>query len=220
MTVIGITGPTGAGKTTALEVLAEMGFEVVDCDALYYELLRSDEELRRALRNAFGEVFLPDGSLDRRAVARRVFGDRLELAKLNGIVFPAMSAAVERKIGNCSQKGLAIDAVNLIESGMGRLCRATVAVTASPDVRLRRIMARDGLTEDQARARMAAQKSADWYGDNCSFLLENRGEDRDAFAEMVRSFFQNLMEINNKGEEANGNQGLEGSTPHGEKERL
>ena len=73
MTVIGITGPTGAGKTTALEVLAEMGFEVVDCDALYYELLRSDEELRRALRNAFGEVFLPDGSLDRRAVARRVF---------------------------------------------------------------------------------------------------------------------------------------------------
>ena len=103
---------------------------------------------------------------------------------------------------------------------MGRLCRATVAVTASPDVRLRRIMARDGLTEEQARARMAAQKSADWYGDNCSFLLENRGEDRDAFAEMVRSFFQNLMEIINKGEEANGNQGLEGSTPHGEKERL
>ena len=160
MMVLGITGPTGAGKTTALEVLAEMGFEIVDCDALYYQLLRADESLRRALEEAFGPVFLPDGSLDRRAVAKRVFGDPSELAKLNSIVFPAVSGAVEQKIRECSQKGLAIDAINLVESGMGRLCRATVAVTASPDVRLRRIMARDGLTEDQARARMAARSAA------------------------------------------------------------
>ena len=174
----------------------------------------------RGLRDAFGPVFLPDGSLDRRAVAKRVFSDPAELAKLNGIVFPAVSAAVKQKIRNCLQKGLAIDAVNLIESGMGRLCDATVAVTASPAVRLRRIMARDGLTEDQARARIKAQKNADWYRDNCSFLLENREEDRDAFEALMRSFFQNLLEIINKGEKANGSEGMEGNAPHGEKERL
>ena len=123
MIVLGITGPTGAGKTTALEVLAEMGFEIVDCDALYYQLLRTDESLRRALEEAFGPVFLPDGSLDRRAVAKRVFGDPSELAKLNSIVFPAVSGAVEQKIRECSQKGLAIDAINLVESGMGKLGR-------------------------------------------------------------------------------------------------
>ena len=64
MTVIGITGPTGAGKTTALDVLAERGFEIVDCDALYYQLLRTDPILRQNLTGAFGPVFLPDGNLD------------------------------------------------------------------------------------------------------------------------------------------------------------
>ena len=198
MTVIGITGPTGAGKTTALEVLAEMDFEIVDCDALYYQMLRTDEDLRQSLRDAFGEVFLPDGSLDRRALAQRVFSDERELAKLNGIVFPAMSAAVKQKIQKCSQKGLAIDAINLVESGMGELCAATVAVTASPAIRLKRIMARDGLTGEQARARIEAQKSTDWYRANCTFLLENQEEGREAFEALMRSFFQNLIEIINQ----------------------
>ncbi len=195
MIVLGITGPTGAGKTTALEVLAELGFEIVDCDALYYQLLRTDEALRRALEEAFGPVFLPDGSLDRRAVAKRVFGDPSELAKLNNIVFPAVSGAVEQKIRDCSQKGLAIDAINLVESRMGKLCRATVAVMAAPATRLRRIMSRDGLTEEQARARIDAQKSEDWYREHCTFLLENQEENWDACQALMRSFFQNLLEL-------------------------
>ena len=218
MTVIGITGPTGAGKTTALEVLAEMDFEIVDCDALYYRLLRTDETLRQGLRDAFGEVFLPDGNLDRRTLAKRVFGDERELAKLNAVVFPAMSAAVEQKIQKCSQKGLAIDAINLVESGMGKLCGATVAVTAAPAVRLQRIMDRDGLTEEQARARIEAQKPVDWYRENCSFLLENREEDRAAFEALTRSFFLNLLNTMNKGETCNGRE--ERDTSDGEKERL
>ena len=200
MIVLGITGPTGAGKTTALEVLAELGFEIVDCDALYYQLLRTDEALRRSLEEAFGTVFLPDGSLDRRAVAKRVFGDPAELAKLNSIVFPAVSGAVEQKIRDCSQKGLAIDAINLVESGMGELCSATVAVTAPPAVRLRRIMVRDGLSEEQARARIAAQKADAWYREHCTLLLENEAEDTERFARLAGEFFQVLILLFNGGE--------------------
>ena len=73
MTVIGITGPTGAGKTTALAVLETLGFEIVDCDALYYQRLREDRSLRQELERVFGAVFLPDGSLDRRALRAKVW---------------------------------------------------------------------------------------------------------------------------------------------------
>ena len=219
MTVIGITGPTGAGKTTALAALAELGFEIVDCDALYYQLLGRDQWLRRDLEAAFGPVFLADGSLDRRALAARVFGDRRELDKLNAIVYPAMSAAVEQKIRECSQKGLAIDAVNLVESGMGVLCAVTVAVTAAPAVRLGRIMARDGLSEDQARARIQAQRPDDWYREHCTLLLENGAESMGRFSQLAREFFQLLLQFMNGGE-YNGREGMEGEGAHGPEERL
>ena len=141
MTVIGVTGPTGAGKTTLLSLLKRRGFFVIDCDKLYYELLDSDLLFRQSLEGAFGPIFLPDGSLDRPRLAARVFGDKRELDRLNALVYPAVCAAVEQKVRNCSQIGVAIDAINLIESGIGALCTRIVAVTAPPEVRLRRIMA-------------------------------------------------------------------------------
>ena len=88
MMVFGLTGPSGAGKTTALTALRRLGFDVVDCDALYHELLRRDEALRQVLRDTFGaETFLPDGRLDRKWLAARVFSDAGELKKLNNIVY-------------------------------------------------------------------------------------------------------------------------------------
>ncbi|MCI9444696.1 MAG: dephospho-CoA kinase [Oscillospiraceae bacterium] len=220
MTVIGITGPTGAGKTTALEILESLGFEIVDCDALYYQLLQTDGALRRSLTDAFGQVFLPDGRLDRKAVAKRVFSDPAELAKLNAIVFPAVSAAVKQKIKKCSQKGVAIDAINLVESGMGRMCDATVAVTAPPAIRLRRIMARDGLTQEQAQARIAAQKPDGYYKGLCTYLLENQEEDKEVFQGLMRDFFANLLEFLNGGNANHGCEGMERETADAKEKRL
>jgi len=220
MTVLGITGPTGAGKTTALEILASLGFEIVDCDALYYQMLRTDENLRQSLTAAFGQVFLPGGQLDRKAVANRVFSDPAELAKLNAIVFPAVSAAVKQKITNCSQKGLAIDAINLVESGMGRLCDATIAVTAPRAIRLRRIMARDHLTQEQAQARIDAQKPDGYYTGLCTYVLENQVEDKEVFQELMRDFFANLLEILDGGNADHGREGMERETTDAKEERL
>jgi len=199
VTVIGVTGPTGAGKTTLLGMLEQAGFQIVDCDRLYYALLRADEGFRRQLTDAFGPVFLPDGSLDRPALAARVFGDSGELDRLNAIVYPAVYAAVEQKVKNCSQLGVAIDAVNLVESGLNGLCSYTVAVTAPPEVRLRRIMARDHLSEQRAAARIAAQKPDSFYRAHCGAVIENGADDPSVFQRCVKQLLADLLPERDRG---------------------
>lgn len=193
MMVIGITGPTGSGKTTALEELKKRNFQVVDCDRLYYELLRTDEELRRQLTDAFGPVFLSDGELDRAALSAKVFGNQKELDKLNRIVYPTVRGAVERKLACCKQPGFVIDAINLIESGLGELCDYTIAITAPPDVRLKRIMARDHISQERAQARISAQKPDKFYRKNCTFLLENRAGSMQEFQRLISEFLSDIL---------------------------
>jgi len=194
MMIIGLTGPTGAGKTTALQVLAQMGFTVIDCDALYYELLKTDGVLRDEICAAFGDVFLPDGQLNRPVLAKAVFGDTKKLAQLDAIVARAMNKAVDGIIDGCKGRGVVIDAIKLIESGLGEKCDLTVALTAPAEVRLRRIMARDGIDEAYAKKRIDAQKKDSFYKKHCMFLLENRAGSQKEFQSLIQEFFSDMIE--------------------------
>ena len=171
--VLGITGGTGAGKTTLLRALGRHGALVLDCDAVYHEMLRSDEALRADLTAAFGEVFVPDGGLDRQKLGKIVFGDDAALARLDGIIFRHLPRALAQRMEASGARLIALDAIKLIESGLGTLCDVTVAVTAPEEVRVRRIMVRDGISEDYARARVRAQRSEEDFRADCGAVFEN-----------------------------------------------
>ena len=171
--VLGITGGTGAGKTTLLRALEKRGALVLDCDAVYHEMLRTDAPLRADLTAAFGDVFAPDGGLDRQKLGNIVFGDAGALAQLDAIIFRHLPRALARRMEESGARLIALDAIKLVESGLGALCDVTVAVTAPEEVRVRRIMTRDGISEDYARARVRAQRSEEAFRADCDAVFEN-----------------------------------------------
>lgn len=196
MTVIGITGPTGAGKTTALNALRELGVEVIDADAVYHGLLAESRELKKALVSAFGaDILDKDGQIDRRALAQAVYPDRLP--ELNGITHPVVVAEVECQIARAEERGypgVAIDAIALVESGLARRCDAVVAILAPLELRIRRIMTRDGIDEAYARRRALAQKEEAFFRANSQYVLENGPEDTpESFREKALGLFRKLL---------------------------
>lgn len=178
MTVIGITGPTGAGKTTALRALEELGVEVIDADRVYHRLLEESGELKAALLKAFGDDLLDETmQIDRKKLAQTVYPDRL--GELNAITHPFVVAQVDRRLARAREEDrpAAIDAIALIESGLGDRCDAVVAVVAPLETRIRRIMARDHIDEAYARRRALAQKGEDFFRAHAGYVLENGPED-------------------------------------------
>lgn len=196
MKVIGITGPTGAGKTTALNALRELRAEVVDADEVYHRLLETDEGLKKALKVAFGERITDKmGRIDRKALAAAVYPDRLE--ELGAITHPAVLAAIGARIEEARGAGrpaAAIDAIGLIESGLGEKCDAVVAVLAPLEVRVKRIMARDSIDEGYARRRALAQKDDGFFRAHADCVLENSESDTpERFRERAKELFQSLL---------------------------
>lgn len=150
---IGITGPTGAGKTTLLQEVEKLGGAVIDCDAVYHEMLKSDIPLQDALEKEFGPLRDKSGSIDRKKLGSIVFDDRSKLEALNAIAWKGITQRVRGILEECGQQGrtlAAIDAIALLESPLKELCQLTVAVLAPPEVRVKRIMAREGISEDYA----------------------------------------------------------------------
>ena len=187
--IIGITGGTGCGKTTLLKVIAEKGGLILDCDAIYHQLLTTDASLLKAIENRFPGT-VEDGQLHRKKLGSVVFSDESALLDLNKITHSAIKEEVLRRLES-RPKLAAIDAIALFEGGLAELCGVTVAVTAPAEVRVQRLMKRDSISEDYARSRIAAQHDEAWFRQRCDWILENNGTEMQ-FREKCLAFLENL----------------------------
>ena len=187
--IIGITGGTGSGKTTLLDLIRDHGGLVLDCDAIYHKLLSTDTDLLNAIEQRFPGT-VEDGTLNRKKLGAIVFTDEDALQDLNRITHGAVKQEVLRQL---SQKPAlaAIDAIGLFEVGLGELCDVTVAVTAPKEARIHRLIVRDGITEEYARKRIAAQHDDDWFRKRCDHILVNDGK-IDAFATKCLDFLHRI----------------------------
>ena len=161
--IIGITGGTGCGKTTLL-----------DCDAIYHELLKTDEKLLSDIETRFPGT-VKDGVLQRKVLGQIVFSDASALEDLNRITHGAVRQEVCRRLEAEKPVLAAIDAIALFEGGLAPLCNVTVAVTAPFEARVRRLQVRDNISEEYAKNRIAAQHDEDWFRKRCDCILENNG---------------------------------------------
>ena len=195
LTILGITGGTGCGKTTALRTLEELGALIIDCDAVYHGLLIENKEMLAEIDSAFPGV-VTGGVLDRKALGAVVFSDTEALARLNSITHSYVGREIDRLLESWALSGgrlAAIDAIELFGGNLARRCKATFAVLADRDKRIERIMARDGITREYAALRVDAQKPDSYFEEKCDYILKNNSTEEE-FREKCRSKFLEVID--------------------------
>ncbi len=177
MLVIGLTGPSGAGKGEVSALFAHYGLPVIDADAVYHRLLLPPSACLSELAAHFGHgILAPDGTLDRKALGAIVFSDPEALQALNTIAHRYVMEEIVRELEQLRKRGTraaVLDAPQLFEAGADRLCTAVVSVLAPVNLRLERIMKRDGLDRERALQRIRAQKSDSYFRSHSNYVIEN-----------------------------------------------
>lgn len=177
MMIIGLTGQTGAGKSTVSGILEKYGCYHIDADKIAHEILDSDADVQNKLAERFGkDVIGEDGKVNRAVLAKYAFADTQSTLSLNAITHPAVNKKIQSIISKQSEygaKAVIIDAIALFESGEAKLCDFTVAVTAPREIRLERIISRDRISVSRAEERINAQKDEKFFSVNADYIINN-----------------------------------------------
>ena len=169
--VVGLTGPTGAGKSSVTSVAEQMGFKIVDCDKLARIAVQKDSEALNALVGVFGNDILDsNGNLNRAALAQKAFSTSQNTELLNKTLLPYICVLVQEQI---TTDKVLLDAPTLFESGADSFCDEVIVVICDKKTRLSRIMARDGIDEDSALLRINAGKPDEYYIEKTNNIVYN-----------------------------------------------
>lgn len=178
MKIIGITGASGSGKTTASEILNKRNdVRIIDADKIAKSLNTPGTEYMKSIKNVFGEkVILENGHLNRKELARIIYNDKSAREKLNGLTFKYVVDEILVKIEELKKLSInfiIIDAPLLIESGLNKYCDYVIALIAEDNLKIKRICKRDKLDENTAKKRLSIQQSNSFYIQNSDFYIEN-----------------------------------------------
>lgn len=177
--IIGLTGPTGAGKSTARNIFKECGYSVIDADVFAHQLYDTNIDCLVAVVDHFSCLVLNDkGKINRKALGRIVFSNPTELQNLNKIIFPYLREALIREVRNMlpnSEHGVVIDGATIIESKCSDMCSNIISVVADEKIRMNRIMERDNISIWEAGKRISAQQMESFYTDNSDYVIKNEG---------------------------------------------
>lgn len=175
--VVGLTGQSGAGKTTVCDIFLQKGFEIINCDKIARDVMQKGKPCLKEIEECFGsEVIAENGELDRKALASIVFTDKEKLKQLNAISYPYIIFEILQKIKEYSQeqkKYVLLDAPTLFESRADDFCDLIISVTAPEMTRMNRIAKRDGIPVERIKERFSSQHSERFFINHSDFIIKN-----------------------------------------------
>ncbi len=195
--IIGLTGQSGAGKTTVCDTFKSLGFQIINADSVSKYITENSKACIDELQTAFGEEYIENGVLNRRKLGSLVFADREKLDKLMEITFPYIIEEIDKQIARIgSNKLIVVDAPTLFESGLNKSCDKIVSVISDKTLRLDRIMKRDKISKEEAEKRFSSQFSEKFFKDNSDFIIENNGSEDELIKKTILTA-QSIKEIYN-----------------------
>lgn len=173
--IVGLTGISGAGKSTVCGILRKGGFEIIDCDGIARDVADNRGFLSELQTRFNADVLNADGTLNRAETARLIFNDKGKLHLYNSIIFPYIIYDIIGRIRS-SAKDTVLDAPTLFDCGIDMICNKIIGVISNREICAKRIILRDRITEEKALERLSIQKNEDFFKTNCDYIIENNGE--------------------------------------------
>ncbi len=195
--IIGLTGPSGTGKTTALKKTQEMGFLCIDCDKVAKSETENNPLCKQAIKESFGEEVFNGGVLNRKLLAKLAFSTKEKTELLNQTVLPFVVAEILKIIENSQTDNIILDAPTLFQSGLNEICNFTVCLMCDREIRLARIINRDNITKEAAESRINAAENDEFFIKNCDFTVYNNKDEKtflNEFSQLLTKIKENSYE--------------------------